>query len=185
MRKLTFGAAFGGALVGMLVFAVLAFAHGQRSQDLGQSFGKGFTAQMTGAAETPAGDPDGSGTALIRLDQADGLVCFDLKVQGVDPLVAAHIHKGAAGTQGAVVVPLVPPGTSGESKGCVQADPALIADIAANPDQYYVNVHNAAFPVGAVRGQLSPLSETAPKPKVIVKTRVVRVHDCRKPKKHA
>jgi CHRD domain len=183
MRKITFGAALGGALAGLLAFAVMASASHQARQSLGQPFGKGFTAQMSGTTEVPPGDPDGRGTALIRLNQAEGLVCFELTATGVDPLVAGHIHKGATGVAGPVVVPLVPPSaTTGESKGCVQADAALIADIAANPSQYYVNVHNAAYPGGALRGQLSALTEAAPKPKVIVKTKIV--HICPKPKKH-
>jgi hypothetical protein len=39
-------------------------------------------------------------------------------------------------------------------QGCVTADKDLIKDIRQNPENYYVNVHNAAFPGGAVRGQL-------------------------------
>jgi hypothetical protein len=154
-------------------------------QDLGQAFGKGETAQLTGSVEVPAGDPSGSGTALIRLNVAEGLVCFKLTATGVDPLTAAHIHHGAVGVAGPVVVPLIPPSpTTGTSKGCVSADPALIQDILNNPSQYYVNVHNAKFPAGALRGQLSLLKEAPVKPKVIVKTKIVKVHDCKKPKKH-
>ena len=184
MRKVTFGAALGGALAGLLVFAVMASATRQSSQQLPQTFGKGFTAQMAGSNETPAGSPTGSGTAQIRLDTADSLVCYDLKVSGIEPALAAHIHHAPAGTAGPIVVPLVPPSQqTGESKGCVQADASLIADIAANPAQYYVNVHTQSFPGGAIRGQLSPLQEAAPKPKVVVRTKIVRVHDCKNVKK--
>jgi CHRD domain len=183
MRRLTFAATLGGAVAGLLVFAVMASATRQARQSLPQSFGKGFQAQMTGANETPAGDPDGTGAALIRLDPNDGLVCFELTVSGIDPAVAAHIHHAPAGQSGQIVVGLVAPAqATGESKGCVQADPTLIQDISANPSQYYVNVHNPAFPAGAVRGQLTPLSEKAPKPKIV--TKIVRVHDCKGKKKH-
>jgi hypothetical protein len=40
-------------------------------------------------------------------------------------------------------------------KGCTRADAAVIIAIMQDPARYYVNVHNAAFPKGAVRGQLS------------------------------
>ena len=34
-------------------------------------------------------------------------------------------------------------------------DPAILADIAAHPENYYVNLHNSRFPGGAARGQLA------------------------------
>ena len=66
----------------------------------------------------------------------------------------AHIHEGAAGKDGPPKVTFDPPKT-GSAKGCNPADAALIKAIMQNPADYYVNVHNAAFPKGAVRGQLS------------------------------
>jgi len=114
-----------------------------------------LSANLTGAAEAPApGDVDGSGRAKITLDPAKGEACYDITVANVDTPTAAHIHKGPAGTAGNVVIGLTPP-TQGKATGCVPADPVLIADIVANPAQYYVNVHNAAYEKGAVRGQLS------------------------------
>jgi hypothetical protein len=55
---------------------------------------------------------------------------------------------------GPIVVALKPP-TSGVSGGCTRAAPALVSAIVANPSNYYVNVHNAPYPEGAIRGQLS------------------------------
>ena len=113
-----------------------------------------LTATLSGAAETPAGDPAGSGKAKITFDIAEGLVCWSVTVKGTATPVAAHIHKAAAGTAGPVVVPLGTP-TKGGTKGCTATGRALIKDIIANPSQYYVNVHTGAFPAGAVRGQLA------------------------------
>ena len=118
--------------------------------------GRPLIAELTGAAEVPnPGDPDGSGSAHVTLNQGAGEVCFELTVSDIAPAVAAHIHVGAAGVPGPVMVGLSPP-TEGSSSGCVTGvDPDLIKAIRQNPEAYYVNVHNADFPGGAVRGQLS------------------------------
>ena len=122
-----------------------------------------------GSVEVPPGDPNSSGTALIRLNPAEGLVCFKLVITGADPLTAAHIHRGAAGEAGPVIIPLATPtapsGTAEaqQSKGCVSADVSLIREIASNPAGFYVNVHNRQFPAGVVRGQLVKLKEKAVK----------------------
>src|SRR3954452_22283981 len=86
--------------------AVLAPA---ATKDLGPKFGTGLAGTVSGSVEVPAGDPDASGTALIRLNVAEGLVCFKLVVRGSDPLTAAHIHQAPAGVAGPVVVPLTTP----------------------------------------------------------------------------
>ena len=112
---------------------------------------KVFKALLSGANEVPApGDPDGSGRATVRIKGTQ--VCFTLKVDKVDALVAAHIHEGAAGVAGPVVVDLFAGAV--KKKGCVRTTPEIAAEIRKNPREYYVNVHNAAFPGGALRGQL-------------------------------
>ena len=67
---------------------------------------------------------------------------------------AAHIHEAPPGVPGPVVVPLTPP-TNRSSSGCVAVAPELVKEIMEAPADYYVNVHNAAFMPGAIRGQLS------------------------------
>lgn len=117
--------------------------------------GRPLSATLTGAAEIPGpGDPDGAGTAQVWVNPGQGEVCFVLSVSNIAPATAAHIHVGAAGVAGPVVRGLTPP-TSGFSSGCVSVDRDLAQAIIHNPSDYYVNVHNAAFPMGAVRGQLS------------------------------
>ena len=66
----------------------------------------------------------------------------------------AHIHEEAVGKECPVTVALDAPKT-GSAKGCKSADAAVIKAVMQDPAAYYVNVHNAAFPNGAVRGQLS------------------------------
>lgn len=118
--------------------------------------GRRLTATLTGATEVPGpGDPDGGGSAVITLNQGQNEVCFELTVSNIASATAAHIHSGAAGVAGDVVVTLTPPPTEGSSKGCVSATADLIKEIRQNPANYYINVHNADFPNGAVRGQLA------------------------------
>ncbi len=118
--------------------------------------GRPLTAVLTGEAEVPGpGDPDGSGTASIRLNQGAGEVCFSIVVSDIAPATAAHIHEGPADQAGPVIVTLSPPPSSGSSSGCVAAPPRVIKAIRKNPSDFYVNVHNEEFPAGALRGQLS------------------------------
>jgi hypothetical protein len=118
--------------------------------------GKPITVQLSGAAEAPKkGDPDGTGTATLRLNPGQEQICYELAVQGIATANAAHIHAGAAGTSGGVQVPLEAPKTEGKSNGCATVDRELLNQIMANPSEYYVNVHNAEYPDGALRGQLT------------------------------
>ena len=124
-----------------------------QNQDQG---GRPLSASLTGAAEVPGpGDTDGTGSAQITLNQGKGQICFELTVSNIAAATAAHIHEGAVGKAGGVVVTLSPPPASGSSKNCVSATEDLIKKIRQNPANYYVNVHNGEFPDGAVRGQLA------------------------------
>jgi hypothetical protein len=118
-----------------------------------QEGGRPLEATMTGAAETPKGDADGTGTASFRVNPGQAQVCYKLTVANIATATAAHIHKGAAGTAGGPVVALKAPAT-GSVEDCATVTKDVAEDIIKNPANYYVNVHNAEFPGGAVRGQL-------------------------------
>jgi hypothetical protein len=111
--------------------------------------GNSLHATLTGKAETPKGDPDGRGTAEVKI--TGRRVCWEIKVARVQTIMAAHIHKGRPGSAGAVVVPF---GKVFKAKGCTTTTAAIAAAIAKTPSAYYVNVHNANYPAGALRGQL-------------------------------
>jgi hypothetical protein len=121
----------------------------------GDSGGRPFTIDLTGAAEVNVqgvpnqGDPDGSGTATLRINPGQGEVCWTIEVTGVDPIFAAHIHVAPPTAPGPVVVPLDP-----YTGGCTTVDRDLALAIIQDPGAYYVNVHNATYPAGALRGQL-------------------------------
>lgn len=120
-----------------------------------------LSAALTGDAEVQPGDPDGFGFARVTLDLTTFQLCYQLSAANVGTPVAAHIHRGAAGTNGPVVVPFEAPST-GMSRGCVAVTPNLAVAIAADPAGYYVNVHTAEYPAGAVRGQLSYVGKQRP-----------------------
>jgi hypothetical protein len=113
-------------------------------------------ARLTGEAEVPTGDLDGSGLATVIVHPAKGQLCFAIVVDDIVlPAIGAHVHKAPAGVAGDVVVPLTAPDATGTSAGCVSGvDQGLLTAIKRHPRQYYVNVHTTEFPAGAVRGQL-------------------------------
>jgi hypothetical protein len=86
----------------------------------------------------------------VTSNPGTGEVCWTIEVTDVDPITAGHIHKAASTTTGPIVVPFNP-----YSGGCTEVDDrALLMDIIVHPSSYYVNVHNLAYPGGALRGQL-------------------------------
>lgn len=108
-----------------------------------------------------AGDPNGRGEAYVfGIDGDPTTLCYVLTVEGIEPATAAHIHEGRRGENGPVVVNLAAPAdgnaadclTEGEAGKFVEGQ--TVAEILANPGNYYVNVHNADYPGGAIRGQL-------------------------------
>jgi hypothetical protein len=115
--------------------------------------GQTYTAALSGANEVgSAGDPDGAGLAIVAINGTQ--ISYTILVSAIDAPTAAHIHRGAAGVNGDVVVNFNPSFVAGSAFGTVNATQAIIDEIAANPAGFYVNVHNGPFPNGAVRGQL-------------------------------
>ncbi|HSH81969.1 MAG TPA: CHRD domain-containing protein [Herpetosiphonaceae bacterium] len=112
---------------------------------------------MGGAEEVPnPGDPDGMGTSTVTLGTVSGQASFTIDVSNITlPAAAAHIHEGAKGVAGDVVVPLTAPDANGTASGSAPVDAALMQRMMDNPAGFYVNVHTTDFPGGAVRGQLA------------------------------
>lgn len=111
-----------------------------------------LSASLDGASETKGGDPDGSGVFEAELDTDTGDLCYILAASDIADPTAAHIHAGAAGKDGKPVVTVE---VTGEDEDlCIAVEPDTLKEIVANPAGYYVNVHNAEYPAGAVRGQL-------------------------------
>ena len=111
-----------------------------------------ITTELDGAQEVPPADPNGVGqVSIFRAAGTPRVLCYVLFVDRIRPATVAHIHRGAVGVVGPPVVDLRAP-TDGNSAACVRTRRA--ANIFANPQNFYVNVHNRRFPDGAIRGQL-------------------------------
>jgi CHRD domain len=115
---------------------------------------------LTGAKEVDAngdpgaGDPNGRGSFSATLDGRQ--LCYGIQVKNIADPGAAHIHRGGRRVAGPIVQELDHPteGDPGSSTGCVRLSRSLARQLRDNPGRFYVNVHNAPYPGGAVRGQL-------------------------------
>ncbi|MXP41108.1 CHRD domain-containing protein [Altererythrobacter soli] len=122
-------------------------------EDVTEATGLRLHANLLGTNEVPPGDSDGSGTAHVTVNPVLDRICTDLEVREIGVVTAAHIHRGAAGVNGPPVITLDAPDDS-DSEECDMVADALLEEIAANPQGFYVNVHTAQYPNGAIRGQL-------------------------------
>jgi hypothetical protein len=77
-------------------------------------------------------------------------------------ITVAHIHTGASGVAGGVLVPLIPPagsvtltnGAGSFTQTSPPIDGPTATSIINNPAGFYFNVHTALNPGGVMRGQL-------------------------------
>lgn len=153
MKKVIFGCC---AVVALAAFTLAPQAKPEKNEVTKIIFKEAsLSATLTGAAEVPGpGDADGSGTAEIYINQGQGTLTYVINVENIGTATGAHIHEAPAGAAGDIVVRLAPPANGG-SAGVVPITKELAKEIRKNPEMYYVNIHNAEFPRGALRGQLS------------------------------
>lgn len=108
---------------------------------------------LSGAQETGPGDNDGHG--FFTYDLEGTTFCWTLEWRGIETALAAHVHDAPRHVASGVVIPLdVGDGSGAMVSGCSMITEDLADAISANPKNFYVNVHNAPFPGGAIRGQL-------------------------------
>lgn len=121
--------------------------------------GKPLSTTLTPAEEVGpfSGIAGASGQADLRLNIGQERICVDLTTSGFD-LTLAHIHEGAAGTNGGVVVDFTGLISGDSAVGCVSVERALVKEISQNPADYYVNTHAGLPPTEGffqgIRGQL-------------------------------
>jgi hypothetical protein len=116
----------------------------------GVAFGADVKVTLSGANEVPPVATSASGEGTISIAD-DGAVSGSVMTKGVQG-TAAHIHLGAAGKNGPVIVPFTKEGDTYKAP----AGAKLNADqmTAFKTGELYFNVHSAANPGGEIRGQL-------------------------------
>src|SRR5947208_670872 len=131
-------------LVGIGVLGAIGAAGATLASEASHG-GRPLDATLLPDNQVPPTASSGSGTALVTLNQGQGEVCWDISVSDLtSPVILAHIHQGAAGTNGPIVVDFMEPVNG--LNGCVSADAALIKAIREDPAGYYVNVHTETNP---------------------------------------
>ena len=153
MRRMLIGSVATLAALALGATALIGAAGGEQGRAAATT-DVGLVATMTGSAEPGGGDRDGRGAAYVLVTSTK--ICYGLVVNSLVKPTAAHIHRGRTGVNGPIVLPLRAPATGnhGQSGGCLSGTPTLRSQLKSTPTQFYVNVHNTAFPNGAIRGQL-------------------------------
>lgn len=132
-----------------------------------------YSVNLTGAQETGGGDPDGIGSGTVTLDDTTSTVSWNFSYANIDAPSAMHIHGpgGVPGTSVGIFIglgvgtsggpgTLIGSATAPAVPGTQDVTLAKINEInTANGAGFYVNIHNAAFPAGAIRGQLTAVPE--------------------------
>jgi len=115
-----------------------------------------FRANLTGAQEVPPNSSLATGDVHAKLDNDGKSLRVMLKFTGLGSnFTAAHIHTGAAGTNGPPIVTFdgLPTATSGSLQNfAATLTDVQAADLAAG--RLYINVHSTGYPDGEIRGQL-------------------------------
>lgn len=139
----------------LLIAAAAALASCAMYQDNAPSFLPGSGAvsvKLAGSEEVPPVNASGSGSGTIRVN-SDGTVSGSVTTTGVEGTMA-HIHQGAKGQNGPVIIPLTKAGDTYTVPANAKLNDAQMKAFKAG--NLYVNVHTAKNKGGEVRGQLVP-----------------------------
>ena len=140
-------------IVAMAAVLALAACAGMRDKLPDWMPGSGaMKVSLTGAEEVPPAKTDGKGTGSFRVGE-DGTISGSVTTEGVKGTMA-HIHQGAKGQNGPVIVPLTKSGDTYTVPDGRKLTPAQLEALKAG--NLYVNVHSDRYKGGEVRAQLKP-----------------------------
>jgi hypothetical protein len=117
-----------------------------------------FSATINGVQETPSTGSPAVGVGCFTLDSSINQISWNVTFSGLlGTQTAAHIHQGAIGVSGGIIVG-IPNGSP--STGTAALTPAQVAALQAG--LFYVNIHTTVFPNGEIRGQILPVPAPVP-----------------------
>ncbi|HET7364401.1 MAG TPA: CHRD domain-containing protein [Burkholderiales bacterium] len=140
-------------IVAMAAMLVLAGCAGLRDKMPDWMPGSGaMKVSLSGAEEVPAAKSDAKGSGSFRVAE-DGTITGSVTTEGVKGTMA-HIHQGAKGQNGPVIVPLT---KNGDTYSVPEGKKLTAAQIEAlKAGNLYVNVHSDRYKGGEIRAQLQP-----------------------------
>jgi len=136
-------------VIGVLFFLALGYetAHGQTFQ---------ISVPMSGAEEVPPVATPATGLGNLSVNTATGAISGTVSFSGLSsPATAGHIHLGAAGLNGAVIIPLI--GGVGVTAGTMILPGAVLLPdqlAALTSNGLYINIHTSINLNGEIRGQI-------------------------------
>jgi hypothetical protein len=99
------------------------------------------------------GAPNGSGLAVISINPSNDSICWRFSsLKNVAAPTVARVFRNFRGALGPTYT----------ASGCVHEKALVIQVISARPKEFWVNIHSARFPFGAVRGPLQAGGEAGP-----------------------
>lgn len=131
-----------------------------------------YAAELRPGNEVPPTNSSAFGSAFVTFDPVNNTIAFETRASGIASPTMAHIHRGAAGVNGPVIINFATNSAQiagGRASGAGPISTFQSGNLQASDETalanpvtaagYYVNVHSTAFPGGEVRGQLAPANE--------------------------
>ncbi len=140
------------ALSGLAVVALASCATYQENMPSWMPGSNAMGVKLSPSEEVPPAQSSGSGSGSIRVAE-DGSVSGSVSTTGVQGTMA-HIHQGAKGANGPVIVPLTKNGDTYTVPAGAKLNAAQMS--ALKSGGLYVNVHSDKYKGGEIRGQLQP-----------------------------
>lgn len=124
-----------------------------------------YAAELRGSNENPPVTTGAFGSAFVTFDPINNTVTWEVNTTGIANPSLAHIHRGAAGVNGPIVVDFatsaaqIPGGRTSGTRSVANLSQTDRENLLNAPGGFYVNVHSSAHPTGELRGQLVPANE--------------------------